>query len=419
MTDARISAAAGPDAASSTRSFWRFWAASATSTTGDGITVVALPLLAITALGASNFEIGLITAANYAAIVLIGLPAGVLVRRFALRGLQVSMDGIRALLILSIPIAAWLHGLTLAHLLAAAFVIGLAGNLFDVANATFIPRVVRPEELTRRNGLLSGTFATTQLVGPSMGGVLVQTVGAAWGLVVDAASYVASALLLSGIPTTGRPPQPPAEGTRFLPQLREGLVFVLRHPVMRPGMLAATTVNFANGALMAVTAPFLVRELALPVGVVGLVVAADGLGSIAGAAATARLADRYGDARVLLGATLIGPLFSILMPFASGPAGVGLFAVGMAGLAAGVTVLSVVARTHRQTESPAELLSRVMASVRFISWSAIPVGALLGGTVAQILGLRAALVIVSAAALLAPVAIWSSRIRRLHRLADS
>ncbi|MEN3304947.1 MAG: hypothetical protein V7603_1149, partial [Micromonosporaceae bacterium] len=162
--------------------FWSYWTASATSSLGDGIRVVALPLLAITVLHASNFEVSLITAASYAAIVFIGLPAGVLVQRFALRRLQVTMDVFRAAAVLTVPIAAWWDVLTLAHVLIVAFFIGLASNLFDVANVTFVPSVVPKEELTARNGLLSGTVAATQLGGPSIGGLLVQTVGAASSL---------------------------------------------------------------------------------------------------------------------------------------------------------------------------------------------------------------------------------------------
>ncbi|MFI1996446.1 MFS transporter [Actinoplanes sp. NPDC020271] len=401
----------------SSRDFWKFWAASAVSTTGDGVTSVALPLVAVYLLNASNFEVGLITAANYAAIVLVGLPAGVLVQRFPLRVTQISMDVFRALLVLSIPVAAWLGGLSLYQLLLVAFLVGLANNIFGVANSTVIPYIVPRAELTRRNGLLSGTMATTQLVGPAVAGVLVQAIGAASAIVVDAFSYLTSTLLLGSMSKPDTRDRHVDE-TGFWQRIAAGLRFVVRHPAIRPNLFSATALNFANGALMAVTPTYLVRTLHLPVGVVGLVMAVDALGAVIAAALVARLVDRYGETRVLLLAVLGGPAVGLLMPGAAGPAAVLIFAAGMCGLSAGVTISSVITRTHRQKVTPPHLLSRVMASVRFVSWSATPFGALLAGAAAQTWNPRAGLVIAGLAALLAPVAVWSSRIRQTSRMED-
>lgn len=401
----------------SSAAFWRYWTASATSRLGAGVSVVALPLVALILLDASNFEVGLLTAASYAAIVLVGLPAGVIVQRYPLRGLQVSMDGFRAVAILTIPVAAWWDLLTLPHLLLVAFLVGLASNLFDVANATFLPAIVPKDQLIARNGLLSGTFATTQLAGPALGGLLVQAVGAALSLVVDAVSYLISAVLLAQIPTTARR-EPQATRPGLLPQIAVGLGYVARHPVMRPCVIAATAVNFANGAILAVTAPFLVRSLDLAPALVGVIFALDGLGSVVGAALAARLVRGIGDARAALLAISIGPLLGIAMPLTAGSWAPAVFGLGMTGLAAGVTIFSVIARTHRQTVSPPDLLSRVMASVRFISWSVIPLGALVAGMAAEVWAPRAGLVVACAATFIAPAAVWLSRIPGLHQLED-
>jgi MFS family permease len=373
--------------------------------------------VALTVLNASNFEVGLLTAASYAAIVLVGLPAGVIVQRYPLRGLQVSMDTFRAVAILTIPFAAWWDVLTLPHLLLVAFLVGLASNLFDVANATFLPAIVPKDQLIARNGMLSGTFATTQLAGPAIGGLLVQAVGAALSLVVDAVSYLVSAVLLSQIPTTVRPSKQAAR-PGLLPQIAVGLGYVARHPVMLPCVLAATALNFANGAVLAVLAPFLVRSLDLAPGLVGVVFALEGLGSVAGAALAARLVRRIGDARAVLLAISVGPLLGIAMPLAATAWAPAIFGLGMTGFAAGVTIFSVITRTHRQTVSPPDLLSRVMASVRFISWSAIPLGAVVAGAAAEIWEPRAGLVVACAATFVAPAAVWLSRIPGLRQLED-
>jgi MFS family permease len=400
----------------SAAAFWKYWAASATSNVGAGVTRVALPIIALTTLSASNFEMGLLAAAGYTAVILVGLPSGVIVQRYSLRGMQISMDVFRAIAVLTVPLAAWLGVLTMAHLLLVALLMGLAHNLFDMANATFLPRIVSRQELISRNGLMSGTIATTQLAGPALGGLLVQAVGAAVSIVFDAITYAVSAVLLGRIPNTGSP-VPTARQNPF-GQIAVGLRYVFLHPVIRPSLIAASAVNFANGALYAVTAPFIVRTLGLPVGMVGVVLAIDGLGTVAAAALTARLARRLGTARALILSTTGGAVLALAMPLAFTSWAPVLFGLGVAGFAAGVCVLSVVTRTHRQTVSPPELLSRVMASVRFVSWSVIPIGSVLAGAAAEVWGPRAGLVLAFAAAAVAPIAIYSSRIRKLRELTD-
>ncbi|GLY26199.1 MFS transporter [Micromonospora sp. NBRC 101691] len=397
--------------------FWKYWAASTISMTGAGVSVVALPLTAISVLDASDFEVGVLTAASYAATVFIGLPAGVIVQRFALRRLQVTLDLFRAVAVLTLPVAAWWGVLTLPHMLVAAFLVGLASNLFDVANATYLPQVVPKDQLTARNGLISGTYSATQLVGPALGGVLVQAVGAAVSLILDALSYLVSAVLLARIPATGQS-TPATSHDGYLNQVMVGLRFLARHPVMRPAVIAGTVMNFAVGGILAVTPPFLVRTLELPLGSVGLVMAVDGLGALVGASLTAWLVARLGSARALLVALPIGSVLALAMPLAT-RSWATVFGVGMAALGATVVILGVITRTHRQVASPPHLLSRVIASARFVSWSAIPLGAALAGAAAQAWGPRVALAAACLASMLAPAAIWFSQIRRLRDLADA
>ena len=405
--------------ANSSSAFWKYWAAFTTGRTGAGVTAVALPLLALTVLNVSNFEAGMLTVASYAPVVLIGLPAGVVVRRYYLRGLQITMDIVRAVAVLTIPLAAWWDVLTLSHLLVVAFVVGLAGSLFDVANLTFLPQVVSKNELISRNGLLSGTEAATGLLGPSLGGILVQVLGAASSIVVNAFAYLASAAFLSRIPPTPKLGEPADEELGFFQQVWDGLHYVLRHPVIRPAVIVASALNFASGAILAVTAPFLVRTLELPAAAVGVVLAIDGLGAIIGAFITSRLVERWGDARAIRVATAIGAVLSLAMPLAVTGLAPVIFGFGLGVFGAGVALFSVVARSHRQTVSPPELLSRVMASVRFISWSAIPVGAAVAGVLAEVIAPRAGLVLACVAAFVAPVVLWASRVRHLQNLVDA
>lgn len=396
--------------------FWRYWSAMAVSGVGSAVTTVALPLVAVSTLSASAFEVSLITVATYLAWALIGLPAGVIVQRLPLRTTQVVMDLIRAGAIGSIAVAWWLDWLTMTHLVVAALVVSLANVVFEVGSATFLPSIVSREELISRNSLVSATVSTTQLAGPGLGGVVVQLVGAVSTLLLDVVSFVASALLLRGLPSGT---VSPAEGdSRGVALIREGMRFVVRHPVMRPCMFGATAINFANGALMALIPVFLVRDLSATPALVGLLMAADGVGSLIGATLAPKLIARFGSARAIIAAALGGGLCALLMPFGSGVLAKIVFAVANIGFGMGVVVFSIATRTHRQVASPPELLSRVMATVRFVSWGAIPVGALTGGVLASAAGTRGALWFACALTLAAPLLLWFSPVRGLRDLLD-
>ncbi|AEV87104.1 MFS transporter [Actinoplanes sp. SE50] len=396
--------------------FWRYWTASTVSSAGDAVTAMALPLVAVQVLHASTFEISLITAASFIAWIVIGLPAGVIVHRFPLRGTQIAMDVARAAALLSIPLAHLAGILTLAQVVAVALVISFAGVIFDVGNSTFLPAIVTKEELTSRNSLTSGSQAVTQVAGPSLGGILVQLLGAVTSLVVDVISYLASAVLLASLPR----PQAAAPVTRNASagrMIRDGWRYVVHHEVVRPCVAAATTINFVAGGLMALTPVFLVRTLGAPVGVVGLLFAAEGVGSLIGAAVTTRLSKVLGSSPAIRWATLVGACFALLLPLATAKWGLVLFAVGNIGFAIGIVVLSILTRTHRQATTPPELLARVMATVRFISWGAVPVGAVTAGVLATSFGNREALWVIVGAAFLTPAVLWGSSLRGKRDLA--
>lgn len=397
--------------------FWRYWTGSTISAVGDAVTAVALPLTAVTVLHASSFEISLITAATYAAWVVIGLPAGVLVERLPLRGTQVVMDLVRAAALASIPLAAWQGVLSLGQLVAVALVVSCASVIFDVGNSTLLPAIVAKDELTSRNSLNSASHSVTMLGGPALGGILVQVVGAAASLLVDAVSYLTSAVLLWSLPRPARP----TTAVRREPMIRsikQGWHFVVRHPVIRPCVLDATAINFACGGLMALTPVFLVRTLGASPAMVGVLIATEGLGSLVGASLTPRIVARFGSARAVIYGAFAASLLSVLMPLAGTGAGMLLFAVGNAGFAGGVVVTSIVTRTHRQTVTPPELLPRVMATVRFVSWGAIPVGALVAGVASSLWGVRAGMALACGVTFLSPLAVWLSPIRRVRELTD-
>lgn len=405
--------------ATSARPFWIYWTASTTSGIGTAVTAVALPLAAVTVLDAGPVETGLLAASSYLAWVVLGLPAGAIVHRLPLRATQVVADLARAAAILTVPIAWLLGSLSFGHLVLTALAVNVAEVFYFTANTTFLPSVVPRHELTSRNSLVSGTQAATQLGGPSAAGLLVQAVGAVPALLVDVVSYLASAMLLRRLPER-REPAPPAGAPRvgMGAMIAEGWRFVVRHPVMAPATWWACVINLVCGVQAGLFAVYLVRDLDAPPAMVGVLLAADGVGSLLAAAATPWLVRRFGSARVLLVDGLVAFAGAALIPLGAGPAGWLCFAIGTLVFGAAVVPGSVVTRTYRQVASPPELLSRVMATVRFVSWSMIPVGALAAGLLAAQLGSATVLLGSAFLLLLGPVILWFSPVRRLRDLDD-
>lgn len=399
-----------------TSSFTKVWSALTVSSLGTAVTEIALPLTAIYALHASAFEVGVVSAAGVAAWLLIGLPAGVVVHRFPLRSSLLAADIVRALAVLSVPITAWCGVLSLAQLVVVALLIGICSVLFDVGFGTYLPSVVAREELTSRNSLLQGSESVSQVAGPAIGGVLVQLMGAATSLLVDVASYLFSAFCLFRLPTVTDDSPPPQGG--LIRQIGEGLSFVRRDRLVGPMTLAATALNFTGASIGALSALFLVRTLHLAAGVVGVLLASLGLGGVIGAAIAPKLVVRLGSARAAVWSMVLAPVFAILIPLTTRGPSLVLFIVGNLGLAAATVTFSIIARTHRQVAVPRELLARVMATVRFVSWGILPIAGLVAGTLAQVLSVRTALAITCAVLFLGPVPILLSPARGRRELID-
>lgn len=371
--------------------FWRFWTATTVSSLGTGVTTVALPLIAVSTLHASSFEVGLVVAATYAAWILVGLPAGPIVSQWPLRRTQVSMDLIRFAVLGSVPVAALLDWLSLVQVVLVALIVGICSVPFDVANSTFIVSIVPRDELAARNATLSASVSASQLAGPSLGGLLVQWLGASLAVIIDSVSYLVSAVLLYRMPEVPPDPARRAERRSIWQEIRDGISYVRAHPSIRSTTINVTIINFVSGGVMVLMPLFLVRVLDAPAFVVGVLYACEGVGGLAGSALVPWSA-RRGSATALRQASLACRLFALLMPAAPRHlVGYVLFGLGLAGFSAGVVVLALLSRTHRQIATPRALLPHVMATVKFVSWSVIPVGGVAAGALASVFGVRTTL----------------------------
>ncbi|WP_371494278.1 MFS transporter [Kitasatospora sp. NBC_00374] len=397
------------------RDFRLLLSGSATSQFGSQVTLVALPLVAVLELDASPFQVGLLTAAETAAFLLVGLPAGAWLDRVRRLPVLIRADVVRCLAVASVPLAAAADVLTMAQLYAVALLTGVATVFFDVAHQSFLPQLLPRDQLVAGNGALETVRSVAQVGGPGLGGGLVQLLGAPLAIVADALGYLASALLLVGIRTREEVPEA-VPGRSLRADIGEGLAFVLKHPLLR--MIAAATAasNLFAALLMAVQTVFWVRVLDLSPGAIGLLLSVSALGGLAGALCAGPLARRVGQARLIWLSTVATSPFALLWPLAGRGAGVLLFAVGSAVVLFGAVVYNVAQVSFRQAICPPALLGRMNATMRFLVWGTMPLGALAGGAVAAAAGPRAALWLCAVGFLTVPVPLLLSPLRGLRDL---
>ncbi|GIF73642.1 MFS transporter [Asanoa siamensis] len=377
------------------RDFRLFWLGQTTSKLGSSVSAVALPLVAVATLDASTFQVALLAAFSWLPWLLIGLPAGAWVDRLPRRPLMIVCDLLCLAVFVSIPVAWWLGTLTLTHLFTAALLTGTAGVFLETAYQVFVPTLLARPELPAGNARLQSTESAAQVAGPGVAGVVTQVFGAVMGLLVDAASFLVSALCLLGIRTR----ESVHRGARrpLRAEVVEGLRFVVRDPYLRVLTVYGATSNLALMGYQAVLVVFLVREVGVTPGLVGGLVAATSLGGVLGAATGSALGRRLGTARTLLAAALLTPPFGLLLPLAEPGWRLALGIAGLAVLVAGLSAGNVVKGSFRQAYVPHGLLGRVTVSMQLLNYGTIPLGALIGGALGATVGLRATIWLTMAA----------------------
>lgn len=371
------------------RHFMLLFGAESISVAGSQIGVVALPLVAILTMKASVFQVGLLSAAQTAAFVLIGLPAGVWVDRMRRRPVLITADLVRAALLFSVPVASWLDVLTLVQLYAVALGAGIATVFFEIASQSYLPALIGRDRLVEANGKLETSRSGAQVVGPSVGGWLVALLTAPVAVIADAISFLGSALLLSRIRA-----QEPAPSTVERPSLvqgiRAGLRLVFADRILRLIALRSALANLAFSALLAVQTLFLVQDIGLSPAAYGALLAAGAVGGLCGGALVRPLAKRVGSARIIwLGPLLFQP-FALLIPLTTGGGGVVFFLVGSFLVSVGVVIYNVSQISFRQATTAPDMLGRMNATMRFLVWGTMPLGGVLGGAMGEAFGVRAA-----------------------------
>lgn len=374
--------------------FLKLWAGETISLFGSQITQLALPLVAVATLNASPFQMGMLSAAGTVPILLLSLLVGTWVDRQRRRHLLLLTDLGRALVLSSIPVAAMLNTLTMPVLYSVALLVGALSVVFDTAYQAYLPSLVQRDELVEGNGKFAISTSVAQVAGPATAGLLVTLFSAPRAIVLDAVSFVVSAICVLRI----RRPEPPHvqhEHHPFLQDVRIGLQFVVQHPLLRTLVLATGLSNIASGAIFALQIVFMTRTLALSPITIGAILAVSGPSALLGALVVSKIVRPLGIGRTIVCGSALFTVGDVCLALAAGPPllRVALLVLAQALIGVGSPLYNVTVISLRQTLTPDRLLGRVTASARMVAVGTLPLGALLGGTLGDRVGLRPTLLI--------------------------
>jgi MFS family permease len=397
------------------------WLGQSVSLFGSAVTTFALPLVAVLTLSASPAEVSLLVALGLVPVLLAPLYAGPIVDRVDRRRVLLSCDSARAVVIVSIPVLSWLGLLTFPLLLVVTIVHAVLNTFFDVALFAYVPALVSRERLIAVNSRMESSRGVAQVFGAGGAGALVHAVGAPMCLVADAVSYLVSVFTLLLVRQREEPRTPePSGGRRYLASIAEGMSLIWTSVPLRLLGLGSGAFNLFSGVSLAVTALFVVKTLGVSPGAYGAAVAVGACGGILGAMLSPRVTRTLGYRTALSSALLTAGAAEFVLVSAR-PGGVyPMVAVAVTHFLAtfGVTVYVVANSTIRQTLVPKAALGRIYASMRVFTLSALPLGALLGGFLAERWSLRVALFVAAAGQLGVGAVFFGYRSRLPRRLQE-
>ena len=393
--------------------FLKLWSAETISQFGTQVSQLALPFVAIVVLDASPFAVAALGTVEFLPFLLFTLPAGVWVDRLRRRAILIVADYGRAALLFTVPVAYALDALTMAQLYVVGFLVGTFTVFFDVSYQSYLPALVERERIIEGNSKLEVSRTTAQITGPGVAGGLIGLVTAPYAVLLDAISFLGSGLFLTAI-RKEEPKPARAEGTkpRMRTELKEGLQYVVHHPLLRPQALCTGTSNFFSNVTFAVFLVYAVRTLDLSAAEIGLIFTIGGLGGLAAALTSQRITRRFGVGRTTIAMSLTWGSAAFLVPLAPQdfphPF---LVAFGLLSSFA-IVVYNITQVSLRQAITPERIQGRMNSVMRFLVWGTIPLGSLVGGALGSTIGLRETLFVGAAGGLLSGLPIMLSRAQR-------
>lgn len=400
--------------------FMKLWIGQAISAFGSHITWQALPLTAMLILAASPTELGLVVAAGTAPVILFGLVAGVWVDRLRRRPLMIAADLGRALLLGSIPLAAIFGRLSMAQLFIVAGLTGTLTLFFDVADQSYLPSLVEHEHIMEGNSKISASRSLAEITGQPAGGLLVQLITAPFAIAVDAVSFLISALCISLIHKPENRPDAPEQPQPVAQEALEGLRLVFTNAILKPLARCEIQRTFFGNFIGTLYMIYIIRELQMPVWVTGVLVGVGGISSLFGSVIAERVTGRFGIGKSLIGAAIITAVLNALIPLAGGPFWLAfvILLISQSG-DAGWTISFINETSLRQSVTTGHQLGRVNASVYFLVGGAGLLGAIAGGILGDLIGVRFTLWLAVGGSLLGGLWLVFSPVRQLVRLPES
>ncbi|WP_433346188.1 MFS transporter [Microtetraspora malaysiensis] len=392
--------------------FLRLWAGQSLSQFGSAISLFAFPVIAVTVLNASEAEMGVVGFLLRLPMVFF-LVFGVLADRVRKRPILIWTDVARFVLLMLIPIAWFADMLTLAWIYGVIFALGLLSTLFQTAYRSYFPFLVPRENFLEGNSKLQLTESTAQTFGPGLAAALLKVLAAPALLIIDAVSYLASAIAVALIKRPEARPEPDdTTAGQVHKAIWQGALWVMRHELIRPLAISSAVYSlFILGSMNSIYALYVIRDLGVPAAWFGSILAGGGVGAIIGALIAVKVMRRYAIGKVLVWSMVYGNLALFLIPLATGNVWVSVAMLVLAQLVSGVSsqIFFVTNTSLVQTITPPQLQGRVVASIYSLGLIPAPLGALGAGLLAGAVGTRVALWVVVAIGALVPIAAmaWS------------
>lgn len=391
--------------------FLKLWSAETFSVFGVQFSGLAIPWMAANSLNADSVEMGILGALSTVPFLLFGLFVGVWADRNRRRPIMIMSDVCRALFLAAIPISAFVGGLNIFLLYLVSFSVGTLTVFDDVSSYAYMPSLVDKEQLVEANSRMEVSRASAQVAGPSIAGILIQILTAPVTVFVDVVGYFGSAGFLSWIKK--QEPESKRKNTSVIKDLTEGLLVVLKNRYLWSIAGSTGTANFFSSAMGALYILFVTRELGLSSFELGFIFTLGSIGALVGALLAGRIASRIGVGHTIVISIFVGGAGGIAVYFSRGSTAIPFLILGAFLGSIGSVVYNVNQVSFRQAIIPIEIQGRLNATMRFLVWGTVPFGAIVGGVLGEMFGLRTAIGISALGGALAFLWVLLSPVRRI------